>query len=173
LGRKVDVTITYLEQTQRPNLPTPPRPPGKFAIMRAEDPPPGFYRYIYRLIGDPHHWMSRRRLNDDELKRIIHDPKVSVYVLYVGGVPVGMGEIDARNPAASEVKFFGVAPDYQGRGIGRFFLTHIVDLAWSAGPARLRLETCTLDHPAALRLYQKFGFTVFDQQTGQIELIDE
>jgi GNAT superfamily N-acetyltransferase len=173
LTRRVDVTITYLEQTQRPMLPTPARPPGKIAILRAENPPTVFYRYLYRLIGDPHHWMSRRKLSDGELSRIICDDKVHIYVLYAGGVPAGMAEIDARSPPAAELKFFGVAPEYQGAGMGRYFLTHVIDLAWSLAPSRLRLETCTLDHPAALPLYQKLGFSVFDQQRGQVELIDE
>lgn len=172
LGRKIDVTITYLEQTSRPILPTPLRPSGKIAIMRAENPPVSFYRYLYRLVGDPHYWMSRRQLGDADLARIVGDPKVYVYVLYVGGVPAGMGEIDMRNELAAELKFFGVAPDYQGKGLGRFFLTHVIDLAWALGPKKLRLETCTLDHPAALPLYQKIGFSVFDQQSGQVELIE-
>lgn len=172
VGRKIDVTITYLEQTARPILPTPVRPPGKIAIMRAENPPVAFYRYLYRLIGDPHYWMSRRRLGDAELAQIICDPKVYVFVLYVGGVPAGMGEIDLRTDEAAELKFFGVAPGYHGKGLGRFFLTHVIDLAWSLGPKKLRLETCTLDHPAALPLYQKLGFTVFDQQSGQVDLLD-
>ncbi|MEQ1928938.1 MAG: GNAT family N-acetyltransferase [Parvularculaceae bacterium] len=173
MGRKVDVTITYLEQASRPILPTPVRPSGKTAIMRAENPPNSFYRYLYRLVGDPHYWMSRRKLSDGELSRIICDPKVFIYVLYVGGVPAGMGEVDARNAAAAELKFFGVAPSYQTKGLGRFFLTHVIDLAWALGVTKLRLETCTLDHPAALPLYQKLGFSVFDQQIGQVELLDD
>jgi len=173
VGRKIDVTITYLEQTARPVLPTPLRPPGKIAIMRAESPPVVFYRYLYRLIGDPHYWMSRRHLADADLARIITDPRVYVYVLYVGGVPAGMGEIDMRSDAAAELKFFGVASGFQGKGLGRFFLSHVIDLAWSHGPQKLRLETCTLDHPAALPLYQRLGFSVFDQQSGQIDLPDD
>lgn len=173
LSRRVDITITYLEQIARPILPTPLRPPGKIAIMRAEAPPVSFYRYLYCLIGDPHYWMSRRHLSDADLAQIIADPGVYVYVLYVGGVPAGMGEIDMRNDMAAELKFFGVAPAYQGKGYGRFFLTHVIDLAWALGPRKLRLETCTLDHPAALPLYQKVGFSVYDQQSGQIELPED
>jgi GNAT superfamily N-acetyltransferase len=173
VGRKIDVTITYLEQRERQSYLAPPRPPLKMAILRAENPSVHFYRYLYRLVGDPYHWVSRRRLGDDELRIIISDPKVHLYVLYVGGVPAGLAEIDGRNPKTAELKFFGLAPEFLGRGLGRFFLTNAVDLAWSLGPKRVRLETCTLDHPAALPLYQKLGFTVFDQRKGQVELIDE
>lgn len=173
MGEKIDVVITYLEQTSRPVFHTPVRPSMKVAILRAENPPTHFYRYLYRLIGDPYHWVSRRRLGDSELAKIIGDPKVHVYVLYIGGVPAGLAEVDNRSAKGVEIKFFGIAQDYHGRGLGRYFLTQVIELAWDLMPKRVRLETCTLDHPAALPLYQKLGFTVFDQRKGQVELIDE
>jgi len=173
VGQKVDVTITYLEQRERPALPPVERPPEKIAILRAQRPPLHFYRYLYSVIGDPHKWVSRKRANDDELAAIIHDPEVYIYVLYVGGAPAGMAEIDGRNRREAEVKFFGLAPEFLGRGFGKYFFANVIDLAWATNPSRLRLETCTLDHPAALPLYQKFGFTVFDRQNGQVELLDD
>lgn len=173
MGRKIDVTITYLEQKTRPTLPPAPRPRLKLAILRAENPPVHFYRYLYRLIGDPYHWMSRRRLSDEKLASIIQDPNVYIYVLYVGGTPAGLAELDARNRDTVELKFFGLSQEHHGAGLGRFFLSNAIDLAWALGPSRVRLETCTLDHPAALPLYQKLGFTVFDQRKGQVELVDD
>ncbi|MEQ8178372.1 MAG: GNAT family N-acetyltransferase [Amphiplicatus sp.] len=172
MGRRIDVTITYLEQRARPVLATPARPPLKVAILRAERPPVHFYRYLYALVGDPYKWVSRKKLSDAELETIIHDPSVYLYVLYVGGVPGGMAEVDARADGIAEIKFFGLASDFIGVGLGRYFLTNVIDLAWALSPKSVRLETCTLDHPAALPLYQKFGFTVFDQRKGQVELLD-
>ncbi|MEO1137214.1 MAG: GNAT family N-acetyltransferase, partial [Pseudomonadota bacterium] len=160
---QIEVTITYLEQTARPLLPTPIAPRRKTALMRAEHPPLHFYRYLYDLVGAPYNWISRRRLNDQELASIIHRDDVYVYVLYVDGAPAGIAEIDAQDAKTFELKFFGLAPDFVGDGLGRFFLTNVIELAWSLGPEKLRLETCTLDHPAALPLYQKFGFQVVDR----------
>ena len=171
-GDRVSVTITYLEQGSRPVLPTPPQPRGKIAILRVEEPPVHYYRYLYRLIGEPWKWVSRRRLDDTALTEIIHDSSVYVYVLYVNGAPGGFAEIDNRKDEAAELKFFGLAPDFTGRNLGRYFLTNIIDLAWSLAPRKLRLETCSLDHPAALPLYQKMGFRVFDRREGVIEVID-
>ncbi len=171
-GKRAPVTITYLEQTARPILPTPATPRGKVAILRVEDPPVHFYRYLYRLVGDPWKWVSRRRLDDAALAEIIHDRSVYVYVLYVNGAPGGFAEIDNRDKTDAELKFFGLAPDFTGRGLGPYFLTNIIDLAWAHSPKRLRLETCSLDHPAALPLYQKMGFRVFDRREGEVELID-
>ena len=172
-NKRVDVTITYLEQAERPVLPTPPRPPGKVALLRAENPPVHFYRYLYRLVGDPYNWVSRRRMREDELREIIQHPSVYIYVLYLNGVPGGIAEIDARKDDIHEIKFFGLAPEFVGAGLGRYFLTNIIDLAWSHGPEKLRLETCSLDHPAALPLYQKYGFQVYDRRDGVVELMDQ
>lgn len=172
MSKTVDVTITYLRQEKRPPTP-PPRGIGQStAILRAAAPPVSFYRYLYDLVGRPYFWVSRARMPDDELAEIIRHPQVYVYVLYIGGVPAGMAEVDFRTPPEALLRFFGIDAAHHGKGVGRYFLEHILALAWSLSPASVSLETCTLDHPAALPLYQKMGFTVFDQRKGQIELTD-
>ena len=172
-SNQIAVTITYLEQTERPTLNMPPAPSfgsrRKTALMRVEKTPIHFYRYLYDLVGAPFNWVSRVTMNDEDLAAILHDDEVYFYVLYVGGAPAGLAEIDARDQKSHELKFFGLAPDFTGMGLGRYFITNILDLAWSRGPERLRLETCTLDHPAALPLYQKFGFQVVDRRKGFVE----
>jgi GNAT superfamily N-acetyltransferase len=170
-GKKsTEVTVTHLEQTERPVLPTPARPHQKIALLRAENLPVHFYRYLYQLVGEPYYWVSRRLIGDEKLGDIIHDPSVYIYVLYVDGVPGGFAEIDARDAITHDIKFFGLAPEFTGAGLGRYFLTHIIDLAWAHSPKRLRLETSSLDHPAALTLYQQIGFRVFDRRSCQVEL---
>ncbi|GJL93304.1 GNAT family N-acetyltransferase [Hyphococcus sp.] len=170
---RIEVTITYLEQTARPLLPKPVAPARKTALMRAYCPPVHFYRYLYDLIGTPYNWISRRKLNDDELMEIIQHDDNYLYVFYVDGAPAGMAEIDARKGDEHELKFFGLAPDFVGGGLGRFFLTNVIDLAWSLNPKKLSLETCTLDHPAALPFYQKLGFKVVDRRSGVVERLPE
>jgi len=171
-GERVNVTITYLEQNERPTLAPPPRPPFKLALLRVAAPPVHYYRYLYRLVGDPVRWVSRRRIDDKALAEIIHDEGVHIYVLYVNGAPGGFAEIDARDGGECNIRFFGLAPDFTGRGLSRYFLANIVDIAWSLGPSRVCLETCTLDHPAALPLYQKMGFHVVDRKQGVVELME-
>lgn len=169
MPESVDVTITYLEQQARPSLPRPIAPAMRTALMRAERAPVHFYRYLYDVIGAPHNWVSRRRMVDAELANIIHHPDVYIYVLYVDGSPAGLAEVDARDAEGNDLRFFGLAPDFIGKGLGRFFLTHVIELAWARGPKALRLETCSLDHPAALPLYQKLGFEVTGRRSGRVE----
>lgn len=166
----VNVTITYLKQDARPDIAQPARPPFKTAILRAVQPPVHYYRYLYRLVGDPYKWVSRNILSDDALMDIIHNKNVYVYVFYIEGNPAGLCEVDDRNQDFAEIKFFGLAPEAIGRGIGRYFLWNAIEMAWALNPSEVRLETCTLDHPAALPLYQKFGFSVHNRRKGVVDI---
>ena len=49
-------------------------------------------------------------------------------------------------------------------GLGRWFLGAALEAAWAHEPQAVVVQTCTLDHPAALPLYQKLGFS----PTGQV-----
>ncbi|NNU15330.1 GNAT family N-acetyltransferase [Parvularcula sp. ZS-1/3] len=164
-----EVTIHYLEQ-KAPREQTPlPMPARKLALMRAEEPPISFYRFLFNTIGEPHRWISRRYMPDEELQKHIHDPDVHIYVLYTNGSPIGYGEIDNRAQGLSAIKFFGLLPEAQGLGLGRWFFREVTELAWQFRRGRVIIETCSLDNPRALRLYQREGFTIYDQARGLIE----
>jgi GNAT superfamily N-acetyltransferase len=162
--------ITYLEMTQRPSSPTPPRPAMPIALMRAQDMPVSFYRYLYNSVGEDWLWYERRIVADDKLAEIIRDPDVYVYVLYVKGAPAGYGELDLRaGKERVELEYFGLLPDFIGLGLGRFFLRWLVDEAWTHEPERVTVNTCDLDHPSALRLYQSTGFNVYERKTHEFD----
>ena len=79
-------------------------------------------------------------------------------------MPAGYFELDRRKPGECELGFFGLMPDFIGRGLGRWLLEKAVDAAWSAPDVgRVWVHTCNLDHPRALGLYQKVGFVPFKQ----------
>jgi GNAT superfamily N-acetyltransferase len=164
-----EVTIRYLEQTS-PRAQTPlPRPGRALALMRAEKPHPDFYRFLFSGVGEAHRWISRRYLTDAELRRHTDDPETYIYVLYADGSPAGFGEIDGRADKEAAIKFFGLFPHMQGQRLGRWFFREITELAWQLRRGRVIIETCTLDNPRALQLYQREGFTIYDQARGLIE----
>ena len=168
-SRKLTSVITYLEMTERPTSPTPPVPVMKIALFRAEKPSGAFYRYLYNAIGKDWLWYERRRMDDETLAMIIHDEQVEIYVLYAGGVPAGYSELDRRDGPGIELAYFGLMPEFIGRGLGRFFLRWTVDQAWIHEPARLWVHTCTQDHPNALPFYQRCGFIPYKQESVEID----
>jgi GNAT superfamily N-acetyltransferase len=162
---KLETTITYLEMTERPPHPHVVPPQGmKLALLRAKPPSVGFYRYLYDTVGGPWLWYERRALDDAALGRIIGDDQVEIFVLYVEGTPAGFAELDRRRPPEIELAYFGLMPDYIGKGLGRYLLTWAIDTAWSHEPERLWVNTNTLDHPKALALYQRCGFRPYKQE---------
>lgn len=171
--RDLDVTITYLEMTEPPSRPaaSPPHTQRPMALQRVQTPTVSYYRYLQHTVGDPWLWWERRAFSDEDLARIIQDDAVEIYVLSLGGVPAGFVELDFRDmPDRAEVAYFGLLPDFIGRGLGPYLLNWGIDCAWNRTPAptRLTVNTCTLDHPAALKGYQKAGFQVVDRVTKQV-----
>lgn len=163
----VETTVTSLEMLERPTRPASHPPAGRtVALVRANPPTVPFYRWLYERVGADLTWTARRLMPDAELEAVIADPAVEVYVLHVSGVPAGYGEIDRRGGAdAIELAYFGLLPEFIGRGYGSYLLDVVVDLAWAAGPcSRLWVHTCDLDHPRALGVYQRAGFRPFQQR---------
>jgi len=166
---KLTSVITYLEMTEPPTSPTPPRPAAKIALLRAEKPPLSFYRYLYNTIGQDWVWYERREMDDESLLSVIHHQDVEIYVLYVDGAPAGICELDRRENPDIELTYFGLLPEFIGRGLGGFFLRWGIDQAWTHEPRRLWIHTCTEDHPNALPKYQQAGFVAYDQETIEID----
>jgi GNAT superfamily N-acetyltransferase len=167
--KQIEVVITYLQMTERPIRPTIPTPAGRLALMRVEAPSVGFYRYLYNSVGEPWFWYARRRLDDNALRAAIHDPKVEIYVLYVNGEPAGYVELDRRTEPDIDFAYFGIFPQFVGRGFGPYLMNWAVDQAWQYGPKRLTVNTCTLDHPKAIRTYQRCGFVPYQQERKLID----
>lgn len=166
---RIAVVITMLEMTERPVQHVVPPPGGKLAILRAETMPVRFFRYLYMAVGDPWFWYYRRNMSDAEIAEIVHDPRIEIYVLYVDGAPAGYVEIDRREPTHTAINHLGLVADYIGRGLGPYLLGFALDTAWMPGPPKVTIDTCTLDHPSALPLYQKVGFVPIGQRTELIE----
>ncbi len=170
--RQVETLVTYLEMTGPPAAPPLPAPRSGLEVRLARSPTVSFYRYLYGTIGEGWTWVVRRLLSDEELRQILGDPAVEVNVLWVEGVPAGLAELDRRQPGEIELAYFGLLPEFIGHGLGRWLLDWTIRHAWRARPRRLWVHTCDLDHPRALRVYQKSGFRVYDQRTEQLRLPD-
>lgn len=161
--KTVPVKTTYLQMLARAQRNTPPPIEG-VEIVRAEKPAVAFYRSLYDAVGGDWNWVDRKLLSDEELRGIIHDDLVEIYVLYFNQAPAGYAELDRRKENEIELAYFGIVPDLIGKGLGRYFLDWTIRQAWSHDPKRLWLHSCELDHQAALPMYLSAGFKVFDER---------
>jgi GNAT superfamily N-acetyltransferase len=169
-ARRIPMTVTFLEMNARPTALPPPQPRGKVALLRCDKPPTHFYRYLYDTIGKDYFWVDRKKLTPEALAEVLNDPLNLVFVLYVEGNPAGMAELDLRKSGTANISYFGLMPEAIGKRLGYFFLYHTCMNAWAQGIQRLTINTCTLDHPRALPLYQRLGFTPYNREERFVEL---
>jgi GNAT superfamily N-acetyltransferase len=155
-GKLVEV-ITHLEMTERPALPD----DAAALLRRVENPDLGWYRALFRKIGEPWLWFARLMMDDEKLSRVLGDPAIEVYVLEEAGEEIGITELDRSVPGVVEFGYFGLAPGATGRGIGMRMMQAALAHAWTADTRRVWLHTCQFDHPAALGFYRRAGFTPY------------
>lgn len=153
--------ITYLHMTSREQFQPAYIERDGMVIRRLANPDVPFYRFLYDSVGDQLRWRDRRLMSDAELLAAITRPEVSIYVLYLDEVPAGYFELE-RMGMDTEIAYFGLIPGNMGFGLGKHLLSVAIEQAWQDGAARVLVNTCNLDHPAALPNYQKRGFAVYD-----------
>ena len=162
----IPTKTTYLEMFR---MPTCERcaPSAHVSVERWHAPTVEQYRQLYRGVGERLHWVDRLLMPEEQLRAILNDLCVEVYVLSVAGETAGYSELDRRSDNEIELAYFGLFPPFIGQGLGKFFLNWTLQQAWSHKPRRVWVHTCDLDHPAALPTYLKAGFQVYDERLIQ------
>lgn len=159
----VATVVTHLEMLERPR--PAPIPTAPLRLVPWKQPDLGAYRTLFRRVGTPWLWFSRLVMADSDLTAILHDPAVEIYaVTDPRGTEVGLLELDFRSLPNCELSFFGLVPELNGKGLGRWLMAQAKSLAWRKGVERFWVHTCTLDSPAALAFYVRSGFTPYGRE---------
>jgi len=171
-GTEVTYTVTYLEMTSRPAYDRPSVPVGPpTALIAAETPPVWYFLDLYRAVGSAYEWTDMFDEKPETLQGFIQHEAVTLYTLLRSGWPAGFFILDGREAGRCDIAYFGLVPEAVGRGLGSYLLKTAIHLGWDRpGVEKLTLNTCTLDHPRALGLYQKAGFVPVGQETKRREL---
>jgi ribosomal protein S18 acetylase RimI-like enzyme len=156
--------VTYLELNQSPAGP-PVAPPTAIAEVRLDRLSVEDYVALYRAVGGPVQWDQRLRLAHDKLAGLLEGESIDLFLLRLDGSAVGFCEFERQGYPDIELANFGLIPEVQGRGLGRFLLDRALRAVWHhRRPFRIWLHTDTNDHPNALPLYKSFGFREFAQR---------
>ena len=150
----VGAVVTYLEMDAPPAAREGPASPLRLERWEAIDP--ARYRALFRRVGARGLWFSRLALNDERLLARageVHE------VLGEAGESAGMIELDFREPGVCLILFLGLVPELAGKGHGAWLFAETLHRAWAPGVKRVKVHTCSLDHPAALPAYLRAGFT--------------
>ncbi|MGA9528149.1 MAG: GNAT family N-acetyltransferase [Terriglobales bacterium] len=165
---KIASVVTYLEMTARPAMPD--VSGSGVSVRRVANPQLDWYRAIYRRAGEQWLWFSRLEMTGEQLAALINRSTTELFVAEWDGREMGMAELDRSKVTDVEITSFALFADAIGKGLGRAFMTKLLERAWSGTTARVWLHTCTLDSPAALGFYQKCGFRAYKRA---IEVVDD
>lgn len=155
---EIGAVVTYLEMKERPRPRPLPASPLRLEPWRPVDP--ARYRILFERVGARWLWYSRLTLDDDALRAKLGEVHA---VVDPAGIEVGMVELDFRAPGQCLIAFLGLVPELAGKGHGAWLFARTLALAWRKDVARVHVNTCTLDHPAALKSYLKAGFTAYQR----------
>jgi GNAT superfamily N-acetyltransferase len=152
--------VSYLELREEPCAPRDRAGPERVAL---ETPDVNSYLELYRRVGEPLRWDTRLIMPRTELETLLAHSAARVYVVRdAGDHPIGFCEFDRRAFPEIELNHFGLVPEAQGRGLGPWLLSSALWQEWQAGARRIWLHTDTWDHPAAISVYERAGFRVYD-----------
>lgn len=162
----------------------PPRPlPDEVQLDRAPQVSPEYARFLYGLVGGPWHWTDRLGWSRQQWLDDLIVPGTEFWILYGQGVPLGYAHLQplaADRGTQVEVRYFGLAEQAIGRGLGSRLLEHAVHAAWTlpercelAPVSRVWVHTCSLDGPAALTNYQARGFVLISTEDTEVEVADQ
>ena len=144
------------------------------SIERAEVPQPELNRFLYTAVGGEWYWLGRLPWTYERWMAWLDRPEVETWVARCAGSPAGYFELERQDGGDVEIAYFGLLPQYIGKGIGGHLLTSTIQRAWALdGTRRVWVHTCSLDHPSALANYQARGLEVFEVETEAHDLPDE
>ena len=169
MSRLVDVVISYLELTALDSAPESGRrdlPAGVELRLEKSPEVAAIAGAMYRAVGADFYWLDRAGWTDEQWRHEVDRDGVELWTARVADTIAGYFELHVATGSV-ELKYFGLTPQFIGRGLGGPLLSAAVRRALSLGPGRVTLNTCTLDHPAALPNYLAHGFRAIRTERQQ------
>lgn len=141
--------------------------PPDFEIRRAHIPLPDLNWFLHRIVGARWRWGGRERWGQREWHDYATRGELETWIAYVSGTIAGYYELEQQQDGSIRIMCFGLREPFIGKGYGGYFLTHAVRRCWELGATRVWLNTCSRDHPNALRNYLARGFRIAAEQELQ------
>lgn len=129
----MNVTITTLEMLQPPRWAARPMPEDA-RLERAVEISPEYARFLYGLVGGPWHWTDRLGWTRQQWAEELAVPGSEFWILYRAGVPCGyvhLQPVVVADGTHVEIRYFGLAEQAIGQGLGGRLLEHAITAAWS------------------------------------------
>ena len=138
------------------------RGPSRFATRRVLPSDPIVNQRFYRSVGKPWQWTDRLVWTEKQWRTYAVRDELETWIGYLDDDEIGYFELEAQPECNVQLQYFGLLPEFTGRGLGGALLSSAIARAWAMeGTRRVWVHTCTNDHPAALENYRRRGFQIY------------
>jgi GNAT superfamily N-acetyltransferase len=174
------LVTTYLEMRSGDGAPNRQNCDQKFRVREFKEPNWTFNRDMYVAVGETWKWIDKRPWTDERWDEYASDPNLRTFAAYYDNALTGYYELRRGHASSTpshrveyegevEIAYFGLLPDFIGRGLGSTLLTSAIENAWgwAPTPSRIWVHTCNRDHPNALKNYQARGFKIYKIEEGE------
>jgi GNAT superfamily N-acetyltransferase len=168
----VEVTTYYLEMRTPDELNPKTTIPDGLEIRKIGVPSPEFSRFLYVTVGRDWLWIDRLDWPAKKWKRWVDRDELDTWVAYMKGAPAGYFELVVQKDKSVELAFFGLLPQFIGKGLGGYLLSEAIRKAWDRDASRVWVHTCTLDHRHALGNYEARGLAIVREETHIQDIAD-
>lgn len=156
-----EVTVYYLEMLSREQL-QPLLANKELQVHECEVRQFQLNRFMYQLVGQDWQWQERLSWPEQQWRDYAERDELHTWLALSRGSPAGYYELEKQNAGDVEIKYFGLATPFIGKGFGGCLLRHALHSAWNWDDTRrVLVNTCTLDHPGALGNYQARGMKIY------------
>jgi GNAT superfamily N-acetyltransferase len=153
------VLVTWLESGHPAELNPAPCNDPDFHVMRVAEPDGAINQALYLAVGGDWAWSDKRNWDQDSWQKHAANPLLHTYVARHGNENAGYFELLQCGDEV-DILYFGLLPGFIGRGLGGVLLTKSIREAWALQAKRVTVNTCSLDHPSALRNYLARGMRI-------------
>ena len=162
----MSIATIYLEM-RSPHQLRPKRCADVRFLVREKERDWRFNRDLYLAVGQMWSWNDKRLWSDEQWKEYGLSSELRTFAAHYDGSLAGYYELRRDDESGVEIAYFGLLPEFIGRGLGGALLTSAIEDAWrtTSSVSRVWVHTCTLDHPSALGNYQARGMVIYKQET--------
>ena len=121
-------------------------------------------KFLYQHIGGPWDWTDRLQHTDKQWSDYVQNPNMRTWVAYHCGNIAGYYELIKDDESNVEIKYFGLAPEFLGKGLGGPMLSQAILSGFDWDAKRVWVHTCTLDHEYAKANYVSRGMKVYKEE---------
>ena len=121
-------------------------------VVRQDHARPALWRYLYTEVGTEYHWIDRLRVDRRRNRRLLADPaRLALAARRSTAARRLLRAAHGARRRRVEIAYFGLLPEFIGRGLGGHLLTEAVERAWALGATPRLAAHLELDHPSAHR----------------------